>query len=175
VLEMDISSASTSPTAEPLVDERDVLRRAHVQAVKLLGRRDHSRFELSQKLLRRDYAAKSVSATLDELERLGYLDDSRFAANLAEQRLARGYGPRAIAAKLNERGIDSTHVQIALEGLNADWLEVAVTALGRRFDNTVIADTSNHQEARVARFLAGRGFSRQISLRALQQIRTQAS
>src|SRR5205085_1014524 len=52
-------------------------------AVKYLGSRLHSRSELRKKLMRREYGDAVVDAVLEDLARLGYLDDERFAKTKA--------------------------------------------------------------------------------------------
>src|SRR4051794_16298112 len=49
------------------------------QAIEALESRMHSRAELFRKLMRREYGEAVVNAVLDDLARLGYVDDERFA------------------------------------------------------------------------------------------------
>src|SRR3990167_7059130 len=53
------------------------------KALELLGRRLHSRAELAKKLGRQEYGQEIVNEVLDELNRLGYVDDERFAKTKA--------------------------------------------------------------------------------------------
>src|SRR4051812_1394142 len=52
-------------------------------AMKFLQRRMHSRAELSKKLARREFGEEIVNAVLDDLSRMGYVDDARFAKTKA--------------------------------------------------------------------------------------------
>jgi regulatory protein len=52
-------------------------------ALKYLQMRLHSRAELSKKLSRREYGQGVINGVLDDLTRLGYLDDERFARTKA--------------------------------------------------------------------------------------------
>src|SRR3954454_15287221 len=52
-------------------------------AMHALSSRLHSRSELRRKLMRREYGETVVDAVLDDLARLGYLDDERFAKTKA--------------------------------------------------------------------------------------------
>jgi regulatory protein len=52
-------------------------------ALRLLGQRLHSRTELKKKLARREYGDAVIEQVLDNLVRLGYVDDERFAKTMA--------------------------------------------------------------------------------------------
>lgn len=52
-------------------------------AMKYLGMRLHSRAELRRKLVRREYGDQVIDGVLDDLARMGYLDDARFARTKA--------------------------------------------------------------------------------------------
>ena len=158
---------------EPASEEqsRERARRAYALGIKLLGARDHSSAELTRKLERRDIDETAIRTALAELRAAGYVDDERYARLFAEQLLERGRGPMAIRAKLRERGIDGELVADALEALGADWVERAEAALGSRFAPEDIVDDSQRSQARVARFLQGRGFGAGDALRALDRAR----
>jgi len=67
----------------------DEIKRGEVQqecfdkAIKYLGQRLHSRAELQKKLAGSDFPADIVTAVLDELARLDYVNDERFAKTKA--------------------------------------------------------------------------------------------
>ena len=58
---------------------------ARVQALRLLTVRDRSVQELRDRL-QRQFAQEEIEETLDYLERIGYLDDLRFAKNHVQYR-----------------------------------------------------------------------------------------
>lgn len=144
---------------------------AYIAAVRLLSRRDHSKFELTQKLKRRgEYSDIAIEAAMIELIAANYLDDERYAELFAEQRMRRGYGPMSILSKLGERGIDKMLAERALGLLDADWVAHASAVLARRFSDSDLCSRESRQQARIARFLQSRGFYRGDSLKALMQL-----
>lgn len=171
-----ITESDTQVDAVP-DEESDVdsLKAAHRQAyarcIRWLGQRDHSSTELSRKLSARDVGQSVIDEVIRELRESRYVDDERFASTLAEQRSRRGYGPRYIRSKLTERGIDRSQTDIALESLGIDWQLVAGEALRGRFRDEQLADDSQRQQAKLARFLEARGFSAGDSLRAIREAR----
>jgi len=166
-------SAHDAPASDQLIDEcadrssNKAYAQAYGTAIKLLGARDHSRHELGHKLAQRKIPSALIDTVLNELVEMGYLNDERFAQLYAEQRLARGYGPLAIRAKLQERSVDSALITAAIDGLDVNWQSVATDALQRRYSADELLDASDKQRGRVARFLHSRGFSTSDALRAL--------
>lgn len=154
--------------------EKILARQAHLAyaaAVKLLARRDHSTAELTRKLQQREHTAHAIDSALEELIDANYLNDRRYAELYAEQRMNRGFGPRAIRSKLQERGIDAALTSYALRALNADWSHLAESLIHNRYNAEDILDESRRTTARIARFLQARGFASGDALRALNAAR----
>lgn len=153
-----------------MVEDRETaenFRQAYIRAVKLLVTREHSRMEIETKLSKRDVPMHIIDAVLEQLQQEGYQCDVRFATMFTEQRLRKGFGPLSIRAKLQERGIDREVISDAINELDTDWVEQAVQALQVRFNPAELADNSQRQRGRVARFLQSRGFSPSTAHRAL--------
>ena len=134
-------------------------------ALRLLARRDYSRAELAQRLVRRGVPSAEVETLLDEFEQLGYLSDARYAGALVRQREGR-LAPRAIARDLRDKGIGADAARDALSSLDArDELADATTLWTRRFGT---APADDREKARQVRFLLSRGYSAAIAFRVLR-------
>jgi regulatory protein len=143
------------------------------EAVALLARRDFSRQELRERLLRRTSEARArsggqadgpgaqhpeakaevaVDAVLDRLQALGYLDDERFARARAQAR-ATQLGLRRIEHELQrlQAPLDAD-TRIGLRETEA----ARAQALWQRRFGEPATDPRGH--ARQARFLLARGF-----------------
>ncbi len=134
------------------------------RALRLLARREHSRFELRRKLLRQrapksgsesesksaresesdstnaaagDNATREaqVDAVLDDLARRGLLSDQRFADSFVRRGVDRGHGPLKIRAGLRSRGVAEDLVDGALTFSDDFWLDLARAAQAKRFGN----------------------------------------
>lgn len=149
-------------------------RTAYARCIRWLGQRDHSSAELRHKLGSRGVDESVIEAVLTELRESRYVDDERYALTFAEQRSGRGYGPRYISAKLYERGVDAALADQALESLGANWELIARQALTGRFPMDQLADASQRQQGRMARFLQSRGFSSGDALRAIRHTHREA-
>jgi regulatory protein len=87
--------------------------------------------------------------TLDTLERVGYVDDARFAAARAAALAGRGYGDDAIRHDLETRGIDAECADEAIGVLDSE--RERARALVERLGRSV----------RTAQQLARKGFGQE--------------
>ena len=92
-------------------------QRAEDVALRALRAADRSRAELDTRLARRGFDDGERQHALDELERLGYLDDARTAKLRAERLAERGYGDAYIRADLEGRGLTADD---ALAGIDPE-------------------------------------------------------
>src|SRR4051794_27803302 len=65
------------------IQQGEVRQECFDQAMKFLQRRLHSRAELQRKLMRHEYGEQMIASVLDDLARMGYVDDERFAKTKA--------------------------------------------------------------------------------------------
>jgi regulatory protein len=130
------------PSDEALEREAAIER-----AVGALARRDHSAAELGAKLARAGVSERAQAEAVETLERVGYVDDGRFARDRAVRLAERGYGDDWIRSDLEARGVAPGAAEAALAALEPEEERAARTA-------------SNVGDAvRRARLLARRGFS----------------
>jgi regulatory protein len=90
-------------------------QRPEETALRALRAADRSRAELDARLERKGIDAGERQRALDELERLGYVDDDRTAALRAERLAERGYGDAYIRADLEQRGLPAEEALAGLE------------------------------------------------------------
>ena len=126
------------------------------RALGLLVRREHSRRELTRKLLARGIEAEQAQAAVERLSEDGWQDEARFAHGLVRSRAASGYGPLHIRAELGTHGLPADLVAEAMDGYEGDW-ESNARDLVRRRIGTDLADLARRRKA--ADLLARRGFA----------------
>lgn len=112
-----------------LPDERDPVE----LAARALQHRDRSRRDLDERLARAGLDESVRADALETLERVGYVDDTRFAAARAEMLAGRGYGDAWIRLDLDSHGIDADDAVAAIAGLASETERArqAVERLGR--------------------------------------------
>jgi len=138
---------------------------ARGRAVRMLAMREHSAVELIQKLTRKGVPSALAGQVVATLAERNLQSDERFAEGFARTRIARGYGPLWLRQALRERGIDSALADAVLDRPSAWWAGQARAIRARKFGDPPPADRATWQ--RQARFLAQRGFSTDLVLKAL--------
>ncbi len=129
--------------------------------VGLLARREHSEFELRQKLHMREFEADDIDIAIERLFEKDYLSDDRYAISTCRHRSNRGYGWRYIANELKQKGVCSTIIQQLHDNCEIDWYLQAELAYNKRFGELSVKDAQDVQKekAKRIRFLQYRGFS----------------
>jgi regulatory protein len=95
------------------------------RAVRALARRDHSAAGLRAKLDRAGISEAVQADAVEALERIGYVDDGRFARDRALRLAERGYGDGWIRADLNAQGVAAEVAEAALEALEPEEARAA--------------------------------------------------
>jgi regulatory protein len=147
--------------------QRSAAPSLRAQAIRLLARREYARAELEARLLAKGVARDDANAVLDELARLGYLSDARYARAFAAHNVGR-YSRRSIAGELKAKGVDADTIENALAEAPLDDAE-ALEGLWRRRFGRVPAD--ERDKARQVRFLQARGFAVSAILSLLRKLR----
>jgi len=109
--------------------------------------RDRSRRDVEARLARAGVEEASRDEALETLERLGYVDDGRFASSRAAALAARGFGDAAIEDAL------------AREGIEAETAVVAIRAITGERERAAAIVEREGRSARTAARLSRRGFS----------------
>lgn len=160
-----------------------------------LGRREHSKKELRDKLLAKDCDTSAVEALLTEFEAEGYQSDERMTSALIKEGIGKQHGTIRIFQTLKKHGLTTvsaasginqwieTHNDffedlllndieaVPTEDINADayevdWLTQAVAARVRKYGNAI--PTEPKEKARQLRFLQYRGFRSDVCFEALK-------
>lgn len=134
------------------------------RALAHLARREHSRFELAQKLEAAGYAAEAIAPLLDAFEEKGWLSDRRFAESWVADHRAKA-GRVKLAHELRQRGVNDDVIASVLEENRDSELERARVVWQRKFGRP---PTDAADKARQMRFLQSRGFAAETIRQALQ-------
>jgi regulatory protein len=134
---------------------------ARKKAMDYLARREHSRAELRQKMVKAGFDPGVSDDAIAQLGADGLQDDRRYVEAFVQSRVNQGKGPIRIRAELGQRGIADSLLSDALADAEVDWSALARTTRVRKFGAGTPADYK--EKARQMRFLQYRGFeSRQI-------------
>ena len=136
------------------IDEPDFAT-IYNKSLDLLSRREHSVFELIQKLKKRYGSSNLIDDVIIRLQESNLLDDQRFAEAYIKVRARKGFGPRRIDAELQQRKVSEAIINQELSIIE-NWNELALLAFKKKFSNFQ-KDTKEILKAKS--FLQNRGFS----------------
>ncbi len=125
-------------------------------AVKLLSRREHSAFEIRDKLLKRDFTEEEIAQAISELQQGGWLSDERYAEAYIRMRQQKGFGPIRIAMELHERGVEESIVEAFIPDSEESWQQILERQYLKKYKNRPVEDYND--KAKRIRFLQYRGF-----------------
>ena len=133
------------------------------RALRLLARREHSRFELTRKLGQAGFAVEDIAPLLDEFEQKNWLSDHRFAESYVADHRAKA-GSVKLAYELRQRGVSDDIIEAALDTQRDSEVERAREVWRKKFKS---APADATEKARQVRFLQSRGFTPDIAHSAI--------
>lgn len=119
-----------------------------------LGRRDHSEFELRQKISRKTTNQDWIDTVIKDCFHYGYLDDNRFMENFIRNCQHKGFGVTRIKRDLQLKGIPSSTVTTALNDSKFDYINSAFSLLKNKYSQSII---NQRQKQKAMAFLQGKG------------------
>ena len=135
------------------------------KALDLVSRREHSQYELIQKLNKRfPETMPIIEEVVKKLAVNNILNDERFAEMYLNSRARKGFGPKKIEMELNFKKVDSSFIAIAIAEYES-WTENAQNELLKKFKGVKPIDYNSKMKQK--QFLFNRGFSSQIIERIL--------
>ena len=135
------------------------------KALDLVSRREHSQYELIQKLNKRfPETMPIIEEVVKKLAVNNILNDERFAEMYLNSRARKGFGPKKIEMELNSRKVETSFISNAIAEYES-WTENAQNELLKKFKGTKPIDYKSKMKQK--QFLFNRGFSKQIIERIL--------
>ena len=133
-------------------------------AVRMLTRRDHTRYEIRQKLKQRGFSSGAIRVAIEECERLNYIDDDKTARIYIGQLVRRGFGFRRIAIELKKKGLQGQYIEDILQQqqVEIDEREIARRVLQKKLKSFEREADPKKIRDKLYRFLVYRGFNRSI-------------
>jgi regulatory protein len=139
-------------------------QKAMNSAVRILTNRDHSKYELKQKLQQRGFASKVIDTVIAECERLNYINDERTARLYISQLNRKCFGKRHIQMALKKKGLRGAAIEnILLQKCTEDQeRKKAGRLLGKKLKTANREKEARKKRDNIYRFLYSRGFSKDL-------------
>ena len=130
-------------------------------AVRILTNRDHSKFELVQKLQQRGFSTQIVDTVIARCEDFGYIDDPRTAQVYVLQLKRKCFGRRYVRQALKKKRLRGATIEkILVENYPGEDEFIHADRLLEKKKKTFANLTDPRKRSdRIYRFLYSRGFS----------------
>ena len=133
-----------------------------------LSMREHSKQELVDKLLKKDYEKDLIMQCVEEFSEKDLQSDYRYAESFARAKFNDHKGEIFIRSSLREKGISTSLIdKIMLNYDYEDWLNQAILALEKKVFKTNL-DQSDQKRKQNA-FLNNRGFTFKVIDKAINK------
>ena len=152
-----------------MMDARD-------RALRYLNARTCTCHQMKEYLRRKGYEDEEIDPVIEELREYHYLDDLKYASAFIEAGYEKGRGIGRMRRELREKGVDAGTIAFAEENLEdrPDEYEMAMDLAKNMIAGTDTEDMDwterEKLKAKVARRLAGRGFSGEIIYRIIGRL-----
>ena len=139
-------------------------------ALRILTRRDHSRYELVQKLNQRGFSREDIDNAISACERFDYINDIRTAQMYIRQLKHKGYGKKRIKLALNKKGLKGRRIMGILEESVSlpDERESAEQILRKHMHRFEREREVAKRRDKIYRFLHARGFAPEVIAEAIK-------
>jgi regulatory protein len=125
-----------SPDEIQTIQAGEVRQECFDAALRFIESRMHGRTELKRKLVRKEFGDSIIEGVLNDLQRMNYLDDTRFAvAKATSAAKHKHHGPRRALMELTRAGIKSETAKAATAQVyhdKADTLDIAMRLAERQ-------------------------------------------
>ena len=152
---------------------KDDYQEAMNTALRLLTRRDHTSFEIFQKLEQRGFDGGIVDRVLARCRRLDYIDDERTARMYIGQLVRRGFGFRRIRVELQKKGLSGERFENILNQYRTeiDEHEIARKVMLKKMKSFKNEKDRQKRRNKMYRFLYSRGFEASVISELVREIR----
>jgi regulatory protein len=148
---------------------------ARLICLRLLTAAPRTRAQLADALRRRGVPDNAAASVLARFAEVGLIDDAMFASTWVESRHAgRGLGRRALAAELNQRGVERADVQAAVDQLSPETELATARALVERKLASSVGQPAEVRVRRLAGMLARKGYAYGLAYRVVREALEQA-
>ena len=142
-------------------------------AVTLLGQRAYAEKELEARLQHAGYHPSTTEMVIYKLQKSHILNDQDYAQMYAQQRVESKVGQYRIARELRKKGVDADTIRETLaEVPEEEMLEGAISLVQRQLAHPRAGEDPRKTAQRITAMLVRRGFSFDVTKKALEQVRS---
>jgi len=150
--------------------DQTACKTAKSQAFKHLAYRDRSKKEVAQYLKKKGHPPSVIQKTTEDLEKLNYINDHRFAMEWGRWRVeGKKFGKKRLAHELSAKGVSSQIIETTLNTLYDSYPEqnLALACANKKLASLHGLEPEKKRR-RLAQYLQRRGFSTDIIYETLK-------
>ena len=147
--------------------------KAKDSSFRILAKRQHSGYELRNKLLKKGYTKETIDRTLQAMQTGNYLNDEQFTKAYIDERLKRKkIGINKLKAELFKRGIARNIIEHNLSGIDLELSYENALSLAQRKTELLIKKGTepNKIKQKVFAFLSSRGYDSESIMKILHTL-----
>lgn len=156
-----------------LVKEDEIFN-AKTSAYRYLGNRNHSSFEIKQKLQKKGHSNQIISEVISKLKQNGYLSDLEYTHSFIQNRLERKHeGLIKIKTELFKRGVSSEIITSAIENYSGDTIQYdnAKILLKKKYRSLKNKNLEYIKlKSRLYSYLRGKGFTNDVIIKSIENL-----
>jgi regulatory protein len=134
------------------------------RALRLLGRREHSRVELERKLRQHEVEPGELALALDDLQAKGFINEQRVLESVVHRRAPR-LGAMRVRQELQAKGLAPEAISQAVIDLQGSEVDRAREVWRKKFG---VPAEDAQSRLKQMRFLASRGFGAEAIHRVIK-------
>ncbi len=147
---------------------------AKTSAYRYLGNRNHSSFEIKQKLQKKGYSNQIIADVISSLKQKGYLNDLEFTHSFIQNRLERKHeGLIKIKTELFKRGVSSEIITSAIENYSGDTIHYdnAKILLEKKYRSLKNKNLEYIKlKSRLYSYLRSKGFTNDVIIKSIDNL-----
>ena len=124
---------------------------------------------MTRRLRRAGYEEREIADTCDQLESVGYMNDSAFAQSLMRRRAQQGRGARVIAAELRQKGVEPAIIDELLADRDQDAEQDRASELAAKLVERKSSESPAKMRDHVLGALVRRGYPHVVAREALNR------
>ena len=137
-----------------------------VSISRYLSTREHSKKELVDKLLKKNYNLEDILSRIEDYSKRNLQSDQRYSEDFIRVKFNAGKGPNFIENFLKSQQISKELIEDGLsQYTQSDWVEQAIKSLRKKFKNNERKENTEKLKS----FLSYRGFPYNIIKLAIEE------
>ncbi len=131
--------------------------KAYDRAINYLSFRQRSAREISDYLIKKDFAPEQIKAVVGRLQQAGLISDAQFAASwVADRQATNPRSKRRLQQELRTKGLDADVIEHALAEVSPEDERTAITRIAQK---KLTQSKFRQDQRKLISYLVGQGFS----------------